>query len=402
LVKEADALTEAGFRVEVVCGYGENWALHADRVLLKSKTWSCNYVGGSRTSDTAKYWWTRLRYGLAKRLTRFLGMPRWLQSYTILRTFVELERKAASIVADLYIAHNIEALPAAAAAAAIHRKPLGFDAEDVYTGMLQYQVAPYDKMIGSLESEYLPNCAYVTAASPGTSAAYVTKYGIPPPVCILNAFPLSLRRSVSRGNDSGGQHPLRLYWVSQTIGDGEGLEDIIRAMGIAQPSDIQLHLQGQWHSGYRDRLFDLASSVGVAEHQIRYHPPVDPDQLVGLSAEYDVGLALQQPIDENSNICLTNKLFMYVLAGNAVIATATESQTPFIQSLGPAGFLYEPGDISTLAAGLRKWHDDRALLRAARDHAWHLGTTRYNWDIEKQRFLNIVETVLRSPGRALA
>ena len=60
------------------------------------------------------------------------------------------------------------------------------------------------------------------------------------------------------------------------------------------------------------------------------------------------------------------------------------------------------GDIETLAAGLRKWHDDRELLRAAREHAWQLGTARYNWDVEKRVFLDLVDTVLEPSGAVAA
>src|SRR5262245_40111477 len=81
LVKEADALTECGYRVEVVCCYGDDWAQEADRVLLQSKRWNCIYVGSSRASNAAWYWWTRFRNGMARRMMPALGMPRWLRRY---------------------------------------------------------------------------------------------------------------------------------------------------------------------------------------------------------------------------------------------------------------------------------------------------------------------------------
>jgi glycosyltransferase involved in cell wall biosynthesis len=399
LVKEADALAECGYRVQVVCSYYQDWAMDADRILLRPRSWSCTYVGGSPSSNPAEYWWTRVRNGVARRLLRVPGMPGWLDRYALLRNFVELKSKAVSVPADLYIAHNIEALPAAAAAASLHRKPLGFDAEDFHSGMDSAQVPPHDQLIPRIEREFLPKCSYMTAASPGIGEAYAAKYDIERPTCILNVFPLSLRRSVSRNESLRAKGPLRLYWMSQTVGDARGLEDIIGAMGLTRNCDIELHLQGRWQPGYRERLFSMARGAGIDENRICHHPPVDPDQLVGISAGYDIGLDLQNPTDENRSICLTNKLFTYILAGNAVIAAATKGLTPLVRSLGPAGFLYQPGDIETLAAGLRKWHDDRALLQAARDHAWHLGTTRYNWDIEKKSFLQMVETVLQRPAR---
>ena len=39
LVKEADALAEAGFDVHVVAAYSADWATDADRDLVKSRRW---------------------------------------------------------------------------------------------------------------------------------------------------------------------------------------------------------------------------------------------------------------------------------------------------------------------------------------------------------------------------
>ncbi len=397
LVKEADALSECGDRVLVVCSRSSDWAVEADRVLLQSKAWSCIHTGSARSTNSLLYWSSRVRHGLFRRLHGLTG-SKLLDRYTLLRGFPELNRKAKSIAADLYIAHNIEALPAAAAAASIHKKPLGFDGEDFHTGMKAWQVPPFNTLIERLERKYLPQCSYVTAASPGIAQAYAAKYGIPQPACILNVFPLDLRRGISHSSLGNSAGPLRLYWMSQTIGDARGLEDIVAAMGLAGECNIELHLQGHWQAGYREHLLGLARSAGVPEVRIHGLGPADPDRLVAISAGFDVGLDLQPPVDENRDICLTNKLFTYILAGNAVIAAATKGQAPLARSLGPAAYLYDPGDIQALAAGLRSWHNDRAALQTARDHAWRLGTTRYNWDIEKKRFLEVVEAALRLPG----
>lgn len=390
LVKEADALAEAGYDVQVVCCYYQAWAVEADRALLASKAWSCAYVGGSPETQSAKYWWTRIRNGVARRLVPLLGTPRWLEGYAMARCYVELERQACATPADLYIAHNVEALPAVAAAGEKHGKPFGFDAEDFHSGM--GLIPPYDLFVDHIESAYLPRCAYVTAGSPGIAEAYAERRGMRPPVPVLNVFPLALRGDL-HGVPHRSEGPLTLYWFSQTIGPGRGLEEVVEAMGAIRDCQIELHLQGQWQPGFQEQLLNLARR-GQVESRIHSHPPAHSDRLVELSAGYDVGLALEITVPENRGICLTNKLFIYLLAGNAILATATPAQARILASWGPAGYLYNPGDIAALARGLRRWHDDRGLLRAARERAWHLGTTRYNWDVEKRLFLETVGNVL--------
>jgi hypothetical protein len=118
--------------------------------------------------------------------------------------------------------------------------------------------------------------------------------------------------------------------------------------------------------------------------------------MVRLSAEYDIGLALEQPGDYNRTLCLSNKMFVYLLAGNAIAATGVEGQQSFIAELGAAAWSYRPGDIKSLAAGIHTWYTDRAALDSARRAAWDWGGGRYNWDCEKRAFLSSVSCFLTS------
>ena len=65
-----------------------------------------------------------------------------------------------------------------------------------------------------------------------------------------------------------------------------------------------------------------------------------------------------------------------------------------MEQVGAAGFLYEPGDFQALAKGIKSWYDDRSTLMAARCEAWDWGTRKYNWDLEKRKFLAVVENTL--------
>ena len=300
--------------------------------------------------------------------------------------------------ADLYIAHNLGALPAAVAAARKHGAQAAFDAEDFHSEMDPIlKTTPEDKLAATIEGRLLGSCAYVTAASPGIAKAYAQKYGITQPETILNVFPLCERpREFREGSE---RDPLRLYWFSQTIGSDRGIEDTIQALGILQDQAIELHLRGEWRPGYEAELFELAKSTRIAPDRICHHPPDRPDRMVELAAQYDVGLALEQRGSFNRDVCITNKVFTHLLAGNAIAATKTRGQQTVIGRIGRAGFSYEPSDAHQLAEGLRHWSEDRQSLAAARREAWNWGGTDYNWDFEKQKFIAIVERVLRQPAR---
>jgi glycosyltransferase involved in cell wall biosynthesis len=248
-----------------------------------------------------------------------------------------------------------------------------------------------------LERRYLKRVAVVTAASPGIADAYAARYRIPPPTPILNVFPRSLRPPALRETETTG--PLTLYWFSQVIGPDRGLEDVVQAMGMLKGCDIRLHLQGSWPAAYREDLMGLASSHGVDSERIVYLPTAPPDDLVHIAARYDIGLSLERRDPINRDICQTNKLFVCLLAGNALALTDTAGQRAIACDISDAAFLYSPGDASALASQLRRWHDDRAALQRAREAAWEAGERRYNWDVEKDVLLGVVERTLSAGGK---
>lgn len=391
LVKEADVLTEAGYDVHVLCGYWTDWAFEADGVLLASRSWSWTYVGGNPRRHRIRYAWSRICHGLSRRCLAAWGASSVVRERALCRVLPELRRAAKSTPADLYIAHGLGALPAAGSAGEEHGACVGFDAEDFHSAE-RAQRPDLSALAEAIERMHLPRCDYITASSPSIAEAYAAKYGIPKPVTILNVFPLSQRPKTFRASTPGG--PLTLYWFSQTIGAHRGLEDVIRAMGDLRDCGIELHLRGVWQPGYRDHLFRLAAAVGLDPRQIVAHWPERPGEMVRLASVFDVGLALEPGRDGNNRIALSNKIFTYLLAGNAVVATATEGQRPVVETIGGAGFCYEPGDVKALAGRLRAWYEDRASLERARREAWEWGSREYNWDLEKKKYLQVIGRVL--------
>lgn len=392
LVKEADALAAAGYDVRVVCGHWVDWADDTDRQMLQSRAWSPTYVDGRSGIRPV---WTRARYRLIGRALRISPSSIVLQEQSLSRVLPELRRTAMNVRADLYVAHNVGALPAAAGAAAAHGGRVAFDAEDFHSGAAPHgaPATAFDAAIEAVERRYLPRCAYVTAASPGIASAYAAKYDIRPPVPILNVFPLAQRPD--RFVETRRTGPLKLNWFSQTIGPDRGLEDAVDAMAHAQPLATELHLRGIWERGYRERLLARCASRGVDPARLVSHPPASPDDMVRQAAAFDVGLALEQPVSRNREICLTNKIFTYLLAGNAVIGTATEAQQPLLARLTGASLSYRPGDVEVLAGAIRRWAEDRDQLDASRRAAWHWGEREYNWDAEQRKLLDLVASALQ-------
>lgn len=389
-MKEADALVSAGYDVDVVGAYWADWATAADERLLQTRAWRFTFVDWRPEHAAWLHAKSRVRHWAARKL-RWTA-PWQVAAAALSRVGPEVGRAAVDTPARLYIAHNLGALPGACAAAARHGARVAFDAEDFHSGQLSRQEdAGMASLTRTIECSFIPGCAYVSAASPGIAECYRDLCAIPLPTCILNVFPLRDRPATLRPADAG---PLRLYWFSQTIGPHRGLEDAVRAIGRLAPHEIELHLRGTWQAGYEARLRAVANEAGVAQTRIIAHPPGDADEMVRLAAACDVGLASESPITVNNDVLLSNKIFTYLLAGNAIAASRTTGQTRLLHELWGAAVWYDPGDPDSLATALMPWIGDRRALDGARRTAWCLGETRFNWDREQRLFLDLVARAL--------
>jgi glycosyltransferase involved in cell wall biosynthesis len=397
LVKEADALSEADYDVNVICAHWARWADKTDQTLLAARRWgaSVNYVGGNLYSSEPKHLWSRARYGLTRRVSGIVGI-RFPKEWVLSRVTPELAYAARKTRADLYIAHNLGALPAAVHAAKSNGGKVGFDAEDFHSGMSG--VAAEDALARLVETEFISACDYLTASSSGIAAAYAETYRVPTPVTLLTVFPLVDRPAEFRERKQ--DEPLRLYWFSQSIGPGRGLEDVVAAMGELRSRNIELHLRGQWIGRYQAELISFAASKNVDSARIVCHSPAEPDEMARLASQFDVGLALEIPDNRNKELCASNKLFTYMLAGLALVATNTSEQSEILKQKPGIGFLYSPGDITSLAQQLECWLEDSASLALVRRASWKAGSDHFNWDLEKKKFLQVIEDTLAPAAKA--
>lgn len=304
-----------------------------------------------------------------------------------------LTAAASATPADLYIAHYVAALPAAARAAKRHGALYAFDAEDYHLGDLpdHFEHERQKRIIRAIEERYLPGAAFVTAASPMIAQAYTATYGIPLPTTILNVF---LKRNAPPApTPCGTAEPgPSLYWFSQTLGPGRGLETAIKAIGRAE-SRPHLYLRGMPDHGYVQRLQDLARQFGVCD-RLHLLAQAMPDDLERLGSTYDLGYIGELAETQNRQIALTNKLFSYLMGGVPILASDIPAHRGIAPELGPAMSMFPGGDAGALAAALDAYLLDRDRLATARAHAWRLGQERFNWDCERKRFVSLAKKII--------
>ncbi len=402
LVKEADALVEAGYTVEVIApDYSPQWRAADEE--FRDRSWKiiARPRFGPASPKVTRLWELTRRF-TATAAARNLGLMHPIIVRAAWHPVVPaLVRHAKNTNADLYVAHLVAALPAAALAARKHGVVYGFDAEDFHLGDVPTtpEFALERRLTREIEGAHLPGCAYVTAASPLIATAYAETYNIPEPAIVPNVFPLT--GAVSAPSAAGTATPgPSIYWFSQTIGPDRGLECAVRAISIAQAKP-HLYLRGSPANGYLTYLRQLASTAGVGD-RVHILPVAQPSEMERLAAIYDIGLCGETGETRNRQLSLGNKIFSYLLAGLPVAMSSTPAHIALAPELGCAARLYTIDDAQSLAAAFDLWMRDQGTLATARRAAWELGQRKFNWDIYKPRYLGTISQALETSPAEIA
>lgn len=392
VVKEADALHEAGFDLHVVFGQaGSTSHCKYDDELLQAKGWTSHVVRAPSRQANPVGWASRTAIQRAARCAPSLVWPYTrLAELSESRVYSSLRRAAASVRADLYIGHYVDGLAAAGFAARHNRATLGFDAEDFHTG--EANPAAELERVDFIQRRYLPECEYISAASVGIADALIGNYGVSNLLTIHNVFPWIERSAIDGEVRDRRGESLSLYWYSQVIGPDRGIQDAMRAMARLQ-GRVQLHLRGAVSASDKSYLMHLATELGIGD-QMHFHAPVSPSELLSRAAEHDVGLALEQGVILNRAICATNKLFFFMLAGLAIAATSVPGQAAVLGDMPQAASLYSPGDDQALASIFQDWLQHREALARAKRASLEAARTRWNWEVESKALVQRVQKCL--------
>jgi glycosyltransferase involved in cell wall biosynthesis len=383
LVKEADALTAAGYEVTVLYAYWNNWGTTFDNDLLPTKKWTSVRVGGHPTEARFTYLLSRCIHKAAKAGMKLFG-PAMFAEAAITRSGYFLSRTAKKYRADIYIGHNLGALSAVVVAAKSNSKPCGFDAEDFHRNEVSDHKTDSDVILKTfLEDKYIPKINYLTTSSPLISEEYKRLYTQKPEI-ILNVFPKG--GYIEPVADTG---VIKIFWFSQTIGHSRGIEEIVEAVKLSGQHLFALHLLGQCTAGFKKKLL----AMGVA---IQFHSPIPPGELISFARQFDIGIAAESKVPFNRDICLTNKIFTYMQAGLAIAASDTNAQSALLNANPLIGKIYQQNDIKSLAELLLFYHQSRVRLMESKKAALNLAESKFNWNIESRKFLAVVQKALNT------
>ena len=368
-VKEADALAAAGHKVTVHGLWSDPRLVARDRLLMKDRPWRfVPYADCHDGSLRSRFGWFALRARNRFARALFARTGRALADLYGYGSSALLSHAAASD-ADLLLFHSEGGLLAADVLKR-HGRRVGMDFEDWFSRDLppeQREGRPIAEL-ARLEASALRFGPYVLATSHAMAEALAAAYGGPIPSVIYNTFPADPAAGMVPTAEE--DEPVALHWFSQTLGRGRGLETLFAALpGVSFDWRLNL-LADDPGNAAADLLRELPASL---RSRVEVVPSVPNPELPAAIARHDIGLALDVSAIPNRNLTITNKLFQYLQAGLAVVASDTAGHAEVLTQAPEAGVMFTAGDPASLAEALNTLGTDRTRLlrarRAARDAA---------------------------------
>lgn len=384
--KEAAALRAAGARVFVRGSWWNQTLAEEDLALARELDVDFAPVVDLR----ARSFILRLRQRLARECFTRLG---WVTPRAFGLGGPEFHSEARQINADLTIVHSEAGLWVGKQLLDEGRR-VGVDFEDWFSQDLPLADRKGRPVaaLQALERQLLQQAHCCLTTSQALAEALAKDAGTGRlPVVVPNCFPAALRDKAQCGpRDAKPDGMVSFHWFSQTIGPGRGLETLAQALPRLK-GEWQLTLRGALR-GYQD-WFDRTFPESVRA-RIQLLDPVPNEELLARTMSHDVGLALEEAYCPSRDLTATNKIFEYLRAGLAVIATRTSGQVEVMRACPGAGELIASEDVSELAGAMQRMLDDPAHLSNCRRSSYEAGGTVWCWEAHATTLVNAIGDAL--------
>ncbi len=322
---------------------------------------------------------------------RFLGI---LTLFHKLFSFVDYYVRSYRVVinqpADIYHANDLNTLPIAWWVARKHGAKLVYDSHELY--LEKNMIRPPHRIIkfllGQMEAFLIRRASAVITVNESIADELSQRYHVKTPTVVMNAPSRTngivrsdvnlLREALNIGQD----YHLLLY--SGFITFNRGIEKMIQSLRYLP--DCYLVFMGYGTEKYKKQLLKIILQSGL-ESRVAFYGPVPSDEVVMYAAGADLGVA---PI-ENSCLsyyyCSPNKVFEYINAGLAVVASDFPELRKVIYK-HDIGCTFDPNDPRDIARAVTYVFEDVERWRRMKQNTI-AASKCYNWENESEKLLNL-------------
>lgn len=297
--------------------------------------------------------------------------------------------------ADVYHAHEDNALYACYVAATLRGAPLIFDAHEL--PLVQPHLTRWRRLCAIARwmlRRMMARCVGVISVSPPIIDELQQRYGGPRATLVRNIPPYTPPIASDRLRQRLGLGPeARIALYQGGLLADRSLDILVRAAPYLRAGEI-IVLMGS--GPYQQTLVALIQQAGVDE-RVKLLPPVPYAELLGWTASADVGLVVYDSgYSLNTQLCLPNKLFEYLMAGLPIMATPLDAVAEVVgdYEVGVVASSIEP---EVVAQTLSRLLGDEGRQRRMREHALAAAHRELRWEVEQRRLIELYAQTVGAP-----
>lgn len=215
---------------------------------------------------------------------------------------------------DVFVANDLDTLPANFLAAKIKRKPLVYDSHEYFTEVPELIGRPVVRTIWTgLEKLLVPRVDAAYTVCDSIAEVYRDLYKVDFKV-VRNLPVCSKLEKTEHQEKAEGEAKVILYQGALNL--GRGLEAAIRAMQFLEETELWLVGDGD----LTDQLKQLVSESGL-ESKVKFLGRLPLTELSKITSQADLGISLEEDLGLNYRFALPNKLFDYIQVGVPVLVS---------------------------------------------------------------------------------
>lgn len=280
--------------------------------------------------------------------------------------------------ADLLVANDLDTLLPNYIVSLIKRVPLVYDAHEYYTGTPGLEKRPFVRTVWkTIERMIIPGLKHMITVNDSIASLYNKEYGIKP-VVMHNYSRRFTGIAASREEFGIAGEDLLCVLQGTGINRGRGGEEAIEALLLAERVHLLIIGRGDNIKEMRERVHGLNLT-----DRVTFLPVMMWEDMMSYTAMCDAGLSLDDSSSTNSRFSLPNKLFDYMEAGLAIIATDLPEVSAVINSAG-CGIVIAGNSAAEIASAMQRLSDNVDLLRELRNNSVE-GRSRWSRESEEEK-----------------
>ncbi|MBI2270820.1 MAG: glycosyltransferase [Bacteroidetes bacterium] len=282
---------------------------------------------------------------------------------------------------DFILIHLVDNLPFAVELKKKTGARLIYDSQEYFRGQYNKYETPLRDWVHLTEPKYISHVDILLATTTVMLRQLTRDYALKIPAFRVRNVPSGLMLSGVKPKTENNfeNDSVKLVWHGMTIyfNNTRGVHILLKAIAACK-SNVKLYLQGLINNEQLIIFNDYVKELKLG-NKVTLVPPADPYNIVSSLTKYDIGLIGELPQEENQMLTSSNKLFDFINAGLAVIASDMPGLNETIKEYN-IGYTYPSGDSVKMAELIDSLCKNKDQLRNFKDRSSEVSQKELFWE----------------------